>query len=94
MKFVLGASKPGDEQCLDGTSSKQTVELQAHRVVVASRCDWFRRALLSGMKESINRYLFLLTYSYFRLLTLVLYMCIEEALIGRLKVGFSFILLL
>lgn len=31
-------------------------EFPAHRVVVASRCDWFRRALLSGMKESIQKY--------------------------------------
>mgnify|MGYP002803813879 FL=1 len=29
--------------------------LGAHRVVLASRCDWFRRALTSGMKESIER---------------------------------------
>jgi BTB/POZ domain len=28
---------------------------KAHRVVVAARCDWFRRALLSGMRESIDR---------------------------------------
>ncbi|XP_066973665.1 uncharacterized protein [Macrobrachium rosenbergii] len=31
------------------------VELKAHRVVVASRCEWFRRALLSGMREAIDR---------------------------------------
>ena len=30
-------------------------EIQAHRVIVAARCDWFRRALLSGMKEAIDR---------------------------------------
>jgi hypothetical protein len=23
---------------------------------VAARCDWFRRALLSGMREAIDRY--------------------------------------
>uniref|UniRef100_T1JPJ0 BTB domain-containing protein n=1 Tax=Strigamia maritima TaxID=126957 RepID=T1JPJ0_STRMM len=33
----------------------QTYEIHAHRVIVAARCDWFRRALLSGMKESIDR---------------------------------------
>ncbi|XP_046403344.1 uncharacterized protein LOC124168966 isoform X2 [Ischnura elegans] len=27
----------------------------AHRAIVAARCDWFRRALLSGMKEAIKR---------------------------------------
>lgn len=30
-------------------------EIKAHRVIVASQCDWFRRALLSGMKEAIDR---------------------------------------
>ncbi|XP_035231149.1 uncharacterized protein LOC118203015, partial [Stegodyphus dumicola] len=29
--------------------------IKAHCVVIASRCDWFRKALLSGMKESINK---------------------------------------
>lgn len=29
--------------------------IKAHRVIVAARCDWFRRALLSGMKEAINK---------------------------------------
>ncbi|KAE8752100.1 hypothetical protein FOCC_FOCC001262 [Frankliniella occidentalis] len=29
--------------------------LKAHRVIVAARCDWFRRALLSGMRETIDR---------------------------------------
>ncbi|CAL1539140.1 unnamed protein product [Lymnaea stagnalis] len=30
-------------------------EIKAHRVLVAARCDWFRKALLSGMKEAIDR---------------------------------------
>ncbi|XP_039292547.1 uncharacterized protein LOC111055920 [Nilaparvata lugens] len=29
--------------------------LKAHRLIVAARCDWFRRALLSGMREAIDR---------------------------------------
>ncbi|CAG9817046.1 unnamed protein product [Phaedon cochleariae] len=29
--------------------------VKAHRVIVAARCDWFRRALLSGMREAIDR---------------------------------------
>lgn len=33
--------------------------IPCHRVIVASRCDWFRRALLSGMRESIDKYVFL-----------------------------------
>ena len=28
----------------------------AHCVFIASRCDWFRRALLSGMRESIDKW--------------------------------------
>lgn len=30
-------------------------EIVAHRVIVAAQCDWFRRALLSGMRESIDK---------------------------------------
>lgn len=32
------------------------VVFSAHRVVVAARCKWFERALKSGMKESLERY--------------------------------------
>ncbi|XP_077301228.1 uncharacterized protein LOC143921733 [Arctopsyche grandis] len=32
-----------------------TVIIKAHRVVLASRCDWFRRALQSGMIEAIHK---------------------------------------
>lgn len=34
----------------------EVFEVPAHRVVIAARCDWFRCALLSGMKESIDRF--------------------------------------
>ena len=34
---------------------KQSTIIQAHRVIVSSRCSWFKRALTSGMKESIER---------------------------------------
>ena len=43
-------------------------QVRAHCVVIAARCDWFRRALLSGMRESIDKYvhfslsLFMLRY--------------------------------
>ncbi|XP_070579796.1 uncharacterized protein [Ptychodera flava] len=30
-------------------------EIRAHRVIVAARCDWFRRALNSGMREAIDK---------------------------------------
>ena len=29
--------------------------IKAHRVILASRCRWFRQALLSGMREAIDR---------------------------------------
>lgn len=38
-----------------GQFGLDSMELKAHRVVVASRCEWFRRALLSGMREAIDR---------------------------------------
>ena len=34
-------------------SEGETV-IHAHRVIVAARCQWFKRALLSGMKEAID----------------------------------------
>uniref|UniRef100_A0A1B0DD54 ubiquitinyl hydrolase 1 n=1 Tax=Phlebotomus papatasi TaxID=29031 RepID=A0A1B0DD54_PHLPP len=35
--------------------AKTTVHVfKAHRVIVAARCEWFRKALLSGMKEDIH----------------------------------------
>jgi hypothetical protein len=33
----------------------EVVFIKAHRVILASRCPWFRRALSSGMKEDIKR---------------------------------------
>ncbi|XP_050698520.1 uncharacterized protein LOC126986418 isoform X2 [Eriocheir sinensis] len=48
---------PGSPVCKGKTegSAWEGVELKAHRVVVAARCEWFRRALLSGMREAIDR---------------------------------------
>lgn len=31
------------------------VVIPAHRVIVAARCEYFKRALQSGMKEAINK---------------------------------------
>eukprot|EP00794_Sanderia_malayensis_P009047 gene9047-10014_t len=41
----------------DGNKDEDGAEVvfKAHRVVVATRCEWFNRALHSGMKESIER---------------------------------------
>ena len=51
LEFVLApqASSEGVER---GGSE---VVIPAHRVIVAGRCEWFRRALQSGMKEAIDR---------------------------------------
>nr|XP_029717691.1 uncharacterized protein LOC115260678 [Aedes albopictus] len=39
-----------------GTPVKnQSHTFKAHRVIVAARCEWFKKALLSGMQEDINR---------------------------------------
>ncbi|XP_073245445.1 uncharacterized protein [Porites lutea] len=42
-------------ECKHFSKQNSRAEIPAHRVIVATRCDWFRRALLSGMKESIER---------------------------------------
>lgn len=39
----------------DGTMKKEYHIFKAHRVIVASRCEYLRKALLSGMQEDINR---------------------------------------
>lgn len=46
----LGAVEKAEVQTRSG------VELHAHRVVIAAGCEWFKRALLSGMKEAIDRF--------------------------------------
>lgn len=33
----------------------QVHSFRAHRVIVSARCEWFKKALLSGMQESITR---------------------------------------
>ncbi|KDR13429.1 uncharacterized protein LOC110835411 [Zootermopsis nevadensis] len=43
-------ASPADQQ-----EGEEVCSIQAHRVIVAARCDWFRRALLSGMREAIDR---------------------------------------
>ena len=48
MEFVL---------IIDGgvVSGEGGVVIKAHRVIVTSRCEWMKRALLSGMKEAIDK---------------------------------------
>ncbi|QQP52730.1 Uncharacterized protein FKW44_004968, partial [Caligus rogercresseyi] len=42
--------EPGEEE------SGLPVSLKVHGLIISSRCEWFRRALGSGMKESIEKY--------------------------------------
>ncbi|KAK2569363.1 hypothetical protein P5673_006285 [Acropora cervicornis] len=54
MKFELNkVDKTHCPTCAKYETNK--VEIRAHRVIVAARCSWFKRALLSGMKEAIER---------------------------------------
>ena len=53
MKFLINQSLLAKDETADQDGASC---LRAHRVVLASRCDWFRRALTSGMKESIERW--------------------------------------
>ena len=52
LQFMV-SGREGGEGGEDGEDRK--VVIHAHRVIVAARCQWFRRALLSGMKEAIDR---------------------------------------
>lgn len=53
----------------------QVHSFKAHRVIVAARCEWFKKALMSGMQESINRKVIITDTSpvIFRRLLLYLY---------------------
>lgn len=49
-----GNNEQSDEAAGNAIEEEKTI-IRAHRVIVASRCDWFRRALLSGMREAIDK---------------------------------------
>ncbi|XP_017015428.2 uncharacterized protein [Drosophila takahashii] len=57
------------------TKALQVHSFKAHRVIVAARCEWFKKALMSGMQESINRKVIITDTSpvIFRRLLLYLY---------------------
>ena len=46
LEFVLPA---------DPETNQVGALVKAHRVILAARCRWFYRALLSGMREAIDR---------------------------------------
>uniref|UniRef100_A0A182VG95 BTB domain-containing protein n=1 Tax=Anopheles merus TaxID=30066 RepID=A0A182VG95_ANOME len=58
-----------------GGRGTQSHCFKAHRVIVAARCEWFKKALLSGMQEDINRKIIIYDTSpvIFRRLLLYLY---------------------
>lgn len=46
----------GDCSGGDISGGEKGVVITAHRVIVAARCEYFKRALQSGMKEAIDKY--------------------------------------
>lgn len=55
MEFEIVVSANDVDQGADNACEAEKCVIRAHRVIVASQCDWFRKALLSGMRESIDR---------------------------------------
>ena len=58
MEFEIKESDPcfGSASSTEQEKSKSiSTSIKAHRVIVSARCPWFRRALTSGMKESIEK---------------------------------------
>ncbi|XP_025828986.1 uncharacterized protein LOC108743837 [Agrilus planipennis] len=54
-KVIVCANAQDVSEKESGVPDQNVCTLKAHRVIVAARCDWFRRALLSGMKEAIDK---------------------------------------
>lgn len=48
----------------DSEASQAGHVVKAHRVILAARCRWFHRALLSGMREAIDRYVSSFPFKY------------------------------
>ncbi|KAJ8913824.1 hypothetical protein NQ315_003733 [Exocentrus adspersus] len=55
MVFEIIGNSFGAEQSEERAAPEEKCIIKSHRVIVATRCDWFRRALLSGMKEAIDK---------------------------------------
>ena len=71
----------GGERAASG--GEEGVVIVAHRVVVAAGCEYFKRALQSGMKETIDRYWssqpcssLICSIIYFVCLYLCVYLCV------------------
>ena len=46
---------PPAEQAKRQRCQSEPVVVSAHRVIVSARCEWLKRALMSGMREAIDR---------------------------------------
>lgn len=62
MKFILASNNaplaPSHDDATTGGEDRTAVAgvvIPAHRVIVAARCEYFKRALRSGMKEAIDK---------------------------------------
>lgn len=60
MEFEINASPALSDKNMENTQEFHDFDnkvhtFRAHRVIVGSRCEWFNKALSSGMQESINR---------------------------------------
>lgn len=47
------SEQSAEEDCTPSDEERSVI--RAHRAIVAGQCDWFRRALLSGMREAIDK---------------------------------------
>jgi hypothetical protein len=61
---IITPSNTNEYDFNDEASKKEYHIFKAHRVIVASRCEYLRKALLSGMQESINRYTAILFFFF------------------------------
>ncbi|KAH3863934.1 hypothetical protein DPMN_026942, partial [Dreissena polymorpha] len=52
---VVDHTAGGNVEHMGSEVKVDVCSIPAHRVVIATRCHWFKRALLSGMRESIDR---------------------------------------
>lgn len=57
MEFEIHVFNNNNNQSSILDIPNQVHNFRAHRVIVSSRCEWFKKALMSGMQESITRYL-------------------------------------
>ncbi|KAJ8954724.1 hypothetical protein NQ318_011417 [Aromia moschata] len=75
MEFEVVGSHYNLEQSEEGAAnSEERCIIKSHRVIVAARCDWFRRALLSGMREAIDKKIVIHDTSPFLFKTLLEYL--------------------